>query len=482
MSLLCLRTLRLHALLLILSLSSVVVPPTVAAQTAHLKQGADGRLSPDLNVGMSPEEQIKVGRQAAAEARKQLPLLPDDSPIARYVSQLGQRLAAQTPGYKWPYEFHVVNQKDINAFALPGGPVFVNLGTIQMADENELAGVMAHEISHVAMQHSARDAGKQQGIGMIGALGSVLAGAVLGSGVGGQLAQFGIQMGASGFVMKYSRTAETEADLLGAQIMYDAGYNPSALVEFFQKLESQGGQGVPQFLSDHPNPGNRAETVQRVIARFPPKQYPRSDSPEFVAMHKEAMAIHAYTAQEISQRQKSGQVASTTMSTPSANDVLPSRTFKTLKTGGMQLSYPDNWQVFNQSGEAVVIAPRAGVSQNAIAYGVNLQRAQPSGGNASLNDMTVRVVDSLERSNPDMKALNQPQRIRVNGRAACSVDLLSTSPLKGQNGGMLQEFDWLVTVDDGKGGIVVLIFIAPEKDSKLLRPTFTNMLRSLKFS
>jgi Zn-dependent protease with chaperone function len=476
------RSIRHIALLLTLSLPFSVMPVPVQAQTvrltSHLQQGPDGRLIPDLKVGMSPEEQIKLGRQAAAEARKQLPMLPDDSPITRYVSKLGNKLAAQAPGYKWPWEFHVVNQKEINAFAVPGGQVFVNLGTIQKADEGELAGVMAHEISHVVMQHSAREAGKQQGIGLVGVLGSVLAGAALGNSVGGQLAQLGIAMGASGLVMKYSRTAETEADLMGAQIMYDASYNPGSMVEFFDTLKQEGGQGVPEFLSDHPDPGNRAQNVQRVISRFPRKTYPRSDSPEFAEMHAEAMKMRPYSAQEIAKQQKSGHVASTGMSTGSAADRVPSRSMKEFNSGGVQLTYPDNWQVFNQSGgSAVVIAPPSGVSQDAIAYGVNLQRLQPN--SASLDDRTASIVDRLVRTNPDMRASGKAQRIRVNGRQARSVDLVASSPIQDQSGNPLQERDWLVTIDDGSGGTVMVVFIAPEKEFNNLRPTFESMLRSL---
>ena len=110
----------------------------------------------------SAQEEVQAGQQAAAQAAKQLPLLPDSDPITIYVQRLGNQFAAHAPGEKWPYTFHVVNQKEINAFALPGGPVFVNLGTIQAADnEAELAGVMAHEISHVVQRHGTRAASKQ---------------------------------------------------------------------------------------------------------------------------------------------------------------------------------------------------------------------------------------------------------------------------------------------------------------------------------
>jgi len=120
----------------------------------------EARVEPSHGFDMfSAQEEVQAGQQAAAQVGKQLPLLPDSDPITIYVQRLGRQLATHAPGEKWPYSFHVVNQKEINAFALPGGPVFVNLGTVQAADnEAELAGVMAHEISHVVQRHGTRAA------------------------------------------------------------------------------------------------------------------------------------------------------------------------------------------------------------------------------------------------------------------------------------------------------------------------------------
>jgi len=130
------------------------------------------------SVGMTKEQQVQLGRQAMAEVYQQMPVLPDSSPQTQYVRQLGKRLADVIPQqYSWPFEFHVIPQKDINAFALPGGPMFVNVGAIVAADnEAELAGVMAHEMSHVYMQHSAKQAGKAQWTSLLGALGGVFGG------------------------------------------------------------------------------------------------------------------------------------------------------------------------------------------------------------------------------------------------------------------------------------------------------------------
>ena len=174
------------------------------------------RVTPSSGFDMfSAQEEIQAGQQAAADAKKQLPLLPDSDPVTKYVQRLGQKLASHAPGEKWPYEFHVVNQKEINAFALPGGPVFVNLGTIQAADnEAQLAGVMAHEISHVVQRHGTRAASKQ----MAAQLPLALLGGLMGKGALSQMAQLGISFGVGSYFLKNSRSAESEADLLGDRL------------------------------------------------------------------------------------------------------------------------------------------------------------------------------------------------------------------------------------------------------------------------
>src|SRR5258708_17139218 len=248
--------------------------------------------------GLNRDQQIQLGLQARSEVYKQMPVLPDSNPVSRYVQQLGRKLAREIPSDRsWPYEFHVVQAADIHAFALPGGQIFVNLGTIQAADnEAELAGVMSHEMSHIYMQHSAKQAPKAAWAGIIAGL----AGAVLGNSTAGSLARVGIQFGAGTLLMKYSRKDEAQADAVGAIIMYNADYNPKALSDFFAKLEQRYGKGGPQFLSDHPNPGNREAAIQQEIQNWPRKNYLNSNA-TFLQVNQEPKGIKAYTAQEISQ-------------------------------------------------------------------------------------------------------------------------------------------------------------------------------------
>src|SRR5438034_11593347 len=255
----------------LLSLAIVTMPLAAIAQTP---------ISYHSNK-YKPTDDVKLGRQAAAEAEQQFPMLRD-SEVNAYVERIGQRLVASIPPeFQHPefrYYFKVVNARDINAFALPGGPMFVNRGMIEAAHtEGEMAGVMAHELSHVALRHGTAQATKAQkyqiGAGVAGILGTILGGPAV-----GQLAQ--LPIGAA--FLKYSREYETEADLLGARIMANAGYDPRDLANMFRTIEAQGGGGGGWF-SDHPSPANRYARINQE-AQYLPVQNRIADTREFVAM------------------------------------------------------------------------------------------------------------------------------------------------------------------------------------------------------
>ncbi len=449
------------------------------------------------DTGVSKQQQEQIGQKAAAEVYKQMPVLPDSSPETQYIRQLGRKLVAQIPPqYSWPYEFHVVQQKEINAFALPGGPVFVNVGTITAADnEAELAGVMSHEMSHVYMQHSIKQMKKSQWTqGIAGVLG-----AVLGSmgGAVGTLGQLGAGIAGGVLTLKYSREDEAQADAVGAIIMYKAGYDPHYLAKFFQKLASMGNNG-PQFLSDHPNPGNRMEAIDKEVRDWPPKNF-ITNTEAFVRAKQEAQGVRAYTSQEIATGAKSGQWAqqnrkagsipanvsatnSTTatggnISSVSYREITPSSQMTAFSNNAFAISYPENWRVFqDQSGSGVTLAPPAGVTQGAVAYGAVINVANMK--TSSIDQETQSVVSSLEQSNPGLHARGSPQPVRVNGVEGRSVDLSGQSPIE-QNGKPEPEHDWLVALPRADGTVVYAVFIAPERDFSQLRPTYENMLRSL---
>ena len=436
-------------------------------------QAADARFKPSTSSdAFTRQQEIQIGQQTAAEVSKKLPLLPGSDPIAQYVQQLGAKLAAHAPGEKWPYSFHVVNQKEINAFAIPGGPIYINLGTIQAADnEAQLAGVMAHEISHVALRHGTRAATKQ----MEAQLPLQILGALIGnSSTLAQLTQMGISFGVGSYFLHNSRQAENEADLLGTDIMYDTGYDPRQMAEFFRKLEAQGDAGI-QFLSDHPNPGNRVQSVSHEVSVLPAKSF-IENTPEFNRIHQLAMARRPLTAAQIEAGQRVTQGQS--RGAIGGSIAAPSHSFQTLNNNAFEISYPSNWKVYGDPSSSVTIAPEGGLAQNAVAYGVIMDYFQPET-DMSLDAATHQLIANLRQSNPGLRTIGNDESIRVNGVPGRSQEMIGTSPIK-QGNQAVQERDWLVTTQRADGSVIYLVFIAPEKDFAKLRPTFEQMLRSFK--
>ncbi len=441
---------------------------TIVSATSMLK----ARVEPSHGFNMfSAQEEVQAGQQAAAQVSKQLPILPDSDPVTLYVQRLGRQLAAHAPGEKWPYTFHVVNSKEINAFALPGGPVFVNLGTIQAADnEAELAGVMAHEISHVVQRHGTRAASKQ----MAAQFPLAVLGGAMGQGALAQMAQMGTGFVVGSYFLRNSRKAESEADLLGTDIMYDTGFNPRAMSDFFTKLAEKSGSRGSQFFSDHPDPGNRAEAVAKEVATLPRRTSYRSDSPDFQDIKERVGGMKPLTAQQIADEQRSGAPSA------SAEDVQPSSQLRSFSHSDFDISYPENWKVFGDQNSAVTIAPPNGVTQSAVAYGVMINTYEPEGSNTSLDQATHDLLTSLRQSNPDLRTIGHDENIRVNGVAGKSVDLIGTSPLQDQSGRPGQERDWLVAFQRRDGTLLYMVSIAPDKEFESLRPTFEQILKSIK--
>ena len=247
------------------------------------------------------EQEISEGKKVAAQVYQQMPVLRDSDPVAVYVRTLGAKLVRSTQGYSWPYNFHVVSSGEINAFALPGGSVFVNLATITAAEsEAQLAGVMAHEISHVVMRHATCNITKQQKYALGYGLAQLGAGLLLGgNSSAASLSQQAIGSVAGLQFLHMSRDSEKQADLLGTDTLYDAGYDPRGMPQFFEILQGKYGQGSAQFLSDHPNPGNRTAYVTAEIQQLPPRQNSVRTSTEFNRIHAIAAARQPLTAEQI---------------------------------------------------------------------------------------------------------------------------------------------------------------------------------------
>ena len=226
---------------------------------------------------ISVSDEIKLGREAQNEVKKQVPELTDRA-AADYVGSLGRRLAARAPGPRYPYAFSIANHRELNAFALPGGPVWINRGILHdAANESQLAGVIAHEVAHIALRHAADQITKRLvANGLLGLLG-----AILGNDGGARTAQIGAQILANGYMLKFSRDDEGEADKAGMQIMQRAGWDPRGMPEFMETLRRLQGRdpvSVEVFLSSHPAPGERAAALRRTLGR---RASGRRDSPAF---------------------------------------------------------------------------------------------------------------------------------------------------------------------------------------------------------
>jgi predicted Zn-dependent protease len=239
-----------------LTVASVVAGLLVCASVS-----AQTKIEPRKN-GFKTSQDVQLGRQAATEVRHQLPML-NDGPTEALVEKIGRRLVNSVPARlrqpAFRYSFDVVNLREINAFALPGGPMFLNRGMLQAArTDDEVAGVMAHELSHVILRHGTLQAAKAQKF-QVGAIAGQVLGAIVGGQKGAIIAE-GSQIGLGTYFLKYSREYEREADLLGAQLMARSGYDPRQMANMFRTIQQQGNSG-PEFLSDHPDPGNRHDAI-----------------------------------------------------------------------------------------------------------------------------------------------------------------------------------------------------------------------------
>jgi predicted Zn-dependent protease len=187
-------------------------------------------------------------------------------PVVRgYVARIGRELAAHAVGERYPYTFSVANYREINAFALPGGPVWINRGAMQAAGtESQLAGVLAHEIAHISQRHAAQ----QLSNAMVTNLGLSLFGALLGNAGGAAAANIAARYVASGAFLKFSRDDEQEADRVGVGIMRRAGWDAHGMIELMESIREQEKRdpgSVETFFSNHPSPKDRVALLARVV-------------------------------------------------------------------------------------------------------------------------------------------------------------------------------------------------------------------------
>jgi hypothetical protein len=418
----------------------------------------------------SVEQDIQLGREYAAQIEKEKPPL-DDPRLNAFANKMLKRLTQSRHAGDFPYTIKVIYDDSINAFALPGGPMYLHTGLIKAADnEAQVAGVLAHEISHVVLRHGTNQASKAQMFG----LGAALGGGMLGGGLAGQLAQLGIGLGANSVLLKYSRGAETDADINGTRMMADVGYEPTQMARFFEKLEKEGGRqsGIEEFFSSHPNPGNRVKRVQEEIGFLTPKQYDLGDQREFEQIRAYLGTLKAPARPAGPAGGGAGAGGGGRLSLPSQ---APSTSFKTFRGNGFEIGYPENWVAGTSQQGGGVIAPRESVDaqSGAIALGTMFGTYQPQRAR-DLPSATEELVNSILQGNPGMRVAGRAERIQVSGRDAYLVMLDGNSPLGGT------ERDVLVSTVNGRV-LQYFVFVAPQAQFASYEPVFQNMLRSVRF-
>jgi Zn-dependent protease with chaperone function len=464
------------------SLVLVTILSVAAAQ-------AQTKLKAGFNL-FSTSDDVQIGQQSAVQAEQQLPLL-NDSQVNAYVNRIGQRLAQNAGGPNFQYQFHVVNQSDINAFALPGGYVFVNRGVLDNAkNEGEVAGVLAHEISHVSLRHGTHQASKaylaQAGISILGGL--------LGGRVGQNTAQILNTVGGLGLnalFLKYSRDLETEADVRGSQILTASGYSPVDMVNFFQTLESVDKSKSTNWLSDHPAPPDRIARIQKEATLLHVSQTPTENVADLRAVKSRLNSLGpARSAQQIAQQaatngRTSGRSGPMSSSSQTINVPAPSSSLRTYQKDGLyQIGYPSNWQVYESQGSGVTIAPPGGAGNvngnSEIVYGAIVNHYDPTQNgtyrNVSLQQGTQELVSALEQASPYLKPIsNNGQRLRLtNGDTGIAVALRGTDPVTG-----LQERVTVVTRQLGDGHLLYVLFVTPERDAANYSNVLNQMVSTL---
>jgi beta-barrel assembly-enhancing protease len=474
--------------------------------SAPLAARADtGPATPGFNL-FNVEQDIQIGRQSAVQAERQLRLL-NDANLNRYLNRIVGRLAAQAPGARYPYSIKAVNAAEVNAFSLPGGPMYVNRGLVEAArSEAELAGVLAHEMSHVALRHGTHQASKaylgQAGLGILGGL--------LGRN-GGNASNIVNAVGGLGLnaaFLKFGRDDENQADQVGAEIMARAGYDPVAMADFFELLRGQQGRdpgSLQQFFSDHPPSADREARIREQAGSL--RVVRSQDVGGFDRVRADLRRLPP-ASPRVAQRAQEPRSPDDRRQGSGPFDVRvsqPSSRFQRFEqhNGLFTIDHPDNWRAYgSDSGFAVSIAPDGGVvetgnGQQAMLYGVIVNHYAPFDGyqdrlrqsrqrsyapfedtdewRGSLEDATDDLVRQIIRSNPYLQAQDGRARQEpIDGAPSFSVALSGRSPVTGQD-----ESVTVVTRGLSDGHVLYALCIAPGAAHEAVARTFAHMLRTL---
>jgi Zn-dependent protease with chaperone function len=477
---------------LLMALVVLALPASALAQCQQVTQAPSNKYS--------IADDVRLGQQASQQAEQQLPLM-NDPQIDDYINRIGQRLVANIPQqYQHPefrYTFRVVNQKEINAFSLPGGPSYVNRGMIEAAkNEGEMAGVMAHEISHAALRHATAQATETQKY-QIGSVLGQIAGAVIGGPVGG-IVGAGSQIGFGAGALKYSRKYETQADVLGAEIMARAGYDPRDLANMFRTIEQQGGSGAPEWMSSHPNPGNRYNCINQIAQQLRVNPGEGRNMRDFQIVQARLRGSgRTYTAQEIARNQQGGNQYPNGNQDPndnrypngnqypSQNDTYargariayPSSSYQQVGNNLFRAAVPSNWRALGGDGNSATYAPEGAYGSVGITHGVmfGTDREQST----DLRSASQQYINDLLQAQGNSYLRQQVgfARTTIGGRQALRTTLSGRSPITGR-----LENVFIVTAMLSSGDIFYMAQVAPSDEWDNYRPAFDSIIRSLQLN
>ena len=465
-------------------------------------QASQQSARPGFNL-FTAQQDVDIGRQSAIEAEKQLHLLNDPN-VDRYLARIVQRLAAVAPGAKFPYSIKAVNAPEINAFALPGGPLYINKGTILAAkNEAELAGVLAHEMSHVALRHGTHQASNaylaQRGLSLLGGLFGKSQGSTdMVNAIGG--------IGLNTVFLKFSRTAELEADATGADIMARAGYDPIAMATFLATLRAQQGRdpgSVEQFFSDHPAVAERETRIRQLASTMHPTlvaEVGGFSGAQAMLGHQPPYQAPPNTGYGNRGRLDVIDAPAAVTEAPVTVAVPPpaARQVRFTQTSGFfSINRPMNWRPTESTTNlAITLAPDAGVVETSdgnphVVYGLILNHYAPFGmaprgdtigrytasgvREGTLENATNDLVSMLVRVNPYLQATQNSARPEtISGARGYSVLLDGINPLTGEN-----EQVTLFSRALADGHVIYVLGIVPERYAGVAGPTMLRMMRTL---
>ena len=401
------------------------------------------------------QQDTEMGRLLANDIERRYQLVTDGE-ANTYLDALGKQLAVYAPGYKYPYEFKIVADDSVNAWALPGGIIYVTSGLIKSAqNEPQLAGILAHEIAHVVLRHGTAEVSQAYNNGVSdGYRGR--------TSVNDAMSRLNIRFDQNAIPFRYSREEERQADIVATQIMFDANFDPQQMTRMFQRFNS------------HPASPNRVNNVRTELQNLGGlRANLRGDSPDLHATQDRLLAWNG-----------------------NGNDNrFPSRSDRygrtqTYRASNIEFQYPDNWQV-SERGDSISVAPYNGFVNGSMAYGMTIATFDPQtnryyGRNSfispgtrvdtsNLSSATNQLLDELRQSNPNMTVVRNSERQRVDGSQAMVLELRNESPLGGY------ESDWLVTVLRPNGLLRYFVGVAPENEFNRYRTSFEDIVNSVRF-